>query len=365
MTTVGIIGAGQLGRMLGCAGESLDLEFVFLDPADNPPARTVGPVLSKPFDSAEGLAMLSRCDVVTYEFENVPVAALEELSRKVPVFPPAIALEHAQDRLREKRLFEALDIPVPAYRTVSSRKDLADAMRSIGLPLVLKTRRLGYDGKGQSIVRNEHDADRAWNAGKGVGQASLLIAEEWVPFDREVSVIGARSPGGQIVVYPMTENEHRNGILHQSKAPTDGAEALRAATRHLTELLTHLDYVGILALELFVIGSRVLANEFAPRVHNSGHWTIEGAKTSQFGNHLRAILDRPLGEAASIGHAGMINLVGSLPERPRLLTDAGFHLHEYGKEARPGRKLGHLTIVAPDAATRDQKLSNALKILGY
>ncbi|MEX2122574.1 MAG: 5-(carboxyamino)imidazole ribonucleotide synthase [Woeseia sp.] len=357
---VGIIGAGQLGRMLGHAGKPLDLEFAFVDPADNPPARVVGQVLSKPFDSEEGLALLAGCDVVTYEFENVPVATLVKLSRSVPVFPPAAALEHAQDRLREKKLFEALDIPVPAYQAVSSRHELAAAMRSIGLPLVLKTRRLGYDGKGQAVIRSDDDADRAWVGAKG----NPLIAEQWIAFDREVSVIGARSPRGEIVVYPMTQNEHRDGILRVSSAPAEGSEVARAATRHLTELLTHLDYVGILALELFVIGDRVLANEFAPRVHNSGHWTIEGSKTSQFGNHLRAILDLPLGEPASIGHAGMINLIGSLPHKPELLTTAGFHLHEYGKVARPGRKLGHLTIVAPDAATRDQMLSKALKVLG-
>jgi 5-(carboxyamino)imidazole ribonucleotide synthase len=357
---VGIIGAGQLGRMLGHAGESLDLEFAFLDPSFRPPAEVVGPVLSKPFDSEEGLAMLAGCDVVTYEFENVPVEVLRKLSRKVPVFPPPNALECAQDRLREKRLFEALGIPVPAYRAVSSRQDLADAIRSIGFPLILKTRRLGYDGRGQSVIRSDDDADDAWDDAGGCP----LIAERLIAFDREVSVIGARSPHGEIVVYPMTQNEHRAGILRVSKAPAEGTEVARAATRHLNALLTHLDYVGILALELFVVGGRVLANEFAPRVHNSAHWTIEGSRTSQFGNHLRAILDLPLGKPASIGHAGMINLIGSLPADPELLKASGFHLHEYGKEARPGRKLGHLTIVAPDAATRDRKLSKALKVLG-
>ena len=360
MQKVGIIGAGQLGLMLANAGKSLGLEFTFLDPANHPPALAVGPVLARPFDSDDGLAMLADCDVVTYEFENVPVAAVEKLARQVPVFPPARALEHAQDRLREKELFETLGIPVPAWRAVSSRRDLTGAMDAIGLPLVLKTRRLGYDGKGQVVIRGEADADAAW---RDLG-ARALLAEQWIDFDREVSVFGARAPDGEILVYPMTQNEHCDGILRVSRAPAAGDVVARAATRHLRQLLTRLDYIGILAFEMFVVGDTVLANEFAPRVHNSGHWTIEGAKTSQFENHLRAILGLPLGDTAPRGHAGMVNLIGSLPEDSAALRAEGVYLHEYGKAARPGRKLGHVTIVAPDAATRDRKLSNVLKGLG-
>ena len=303
--------------------------------------------------------MLAGCDVVTFEFENVPVAALETLSRKVPVYPPPKALKYAQDRLSEKQLFEFLDIPVPAYRAVSSRGDLDEAIRSIGLPLVLKTRRFGYDGKGQVVIRSDGEADRAW---RQAGSASL-IAEQWIEFDREVSTIGARSRSGDTVIYPMTQNEHRDGILRVSRAPAEGTEIAELAGGYLNDLLTHLDYVGVMALELFVAEDRLLANEYAPRVHNSGHWTIEGAITSQFENHLRAILGLPLREAAAIGYAGMINLIGSLPRHPELFEAAGFHMHDYGKEARPGRKLGHLTVVASDAATRDEKISKALKIL--
>jgi 5-(carboxyamino)imidazole ribonucleotide synthase len=359
MKRVGIMGAGQLGLMLGHAGKSLDLEFAFLDPAENPPAQAVGPVRSKPFDSEEGLTMLAGCDVVTYEFENVPVAAVEALSEQVPVFPPAGALRHAQDRLREKQLFETLDIPVPAWREVSSRRDLDAALKVIGLPLVLKTRRFGYDGKGQFVVRKIEDADTAWQELRG----KPAIAEQWVPFEREISVFGARATDGAIALYPMTQNEHRQGILHVSRAPAGGDAVAEEAAAHLRKLLTYLDYVGILALEMFLIGNRVLANEFAPRVHNSGHWTIEGSQTSQFENHLRAILGLPLGDTGATGHAAMINLIGCMPTGTAL-SARGWHLHDYGKAARPGRKLGHMTIVAGDADTRDRELSNALIVLG-
>jgi len=358
MTTVGIMGAGQLGLMLGDAGKALDLDFAFLDPAEDPPAQSVGPVLSRPFDSDEGLQMLAGCDVVTYEFENVPVAAVEALSKQVPVFPPPAALQHAQDRLREKQLFERLGIPVPAWREVSSLDDLAAAVRSIGLPLVLKARRFGYDGKGQFVVKEEKDADAAWQEVRG----KPSIAEQWIPFDREISVFGARAADGRIALYPMTQNEHRQGILRVSIAPAEGTAIAEEAGAHLRKLLTCLEYVGILALEMFVIDNRVLANEFAPRVHNSGHWTIEGSKTSQFENHLRAILGLRLGDTGATGHAGMINLIGSMPPVNGQFGSE-WHLHDYGKAARPGRKLGHMTIVAPDAETRDRELSNTLKVL--
>jgi 5-(carboxyamino)imidazole ribonucleotide synthase len=368
MTRVGIFGAGQLGLMLGQAGGPLGLEFAFLDPAENPPAKAVGLVTAREFDSDDGLEMLAGCDVVTYEFENVPVAAVERLSARVPVFPPAAALEQAQDRVREKKLFDALGIPVAAWCPVSSREELSQAIRTVGLPLVLKTRRFGYDGKGQAIVRSANDAEHAW---RSLGRRPL-VAEKWIPFDREVSVFGARSRNGEIALYPLTENEHRDGILRISKAPAPGTGAgtagdggiARQAALYLRQLLTELDYVGVLALEMFVIGDSLLANEFAPRVHNSGHWTIEGAKTSQFENHLRAILGMPLGETACSGHVGMINLIGSLPPDPDELRALGSRLHDYGKAPRPGRKLGHITVIAADAATRDQQLSNALKLIG-
>jgi 5-(carboxyamino)imidazole ribonucleotide synthase len=355
---VGIIGAGQLGQMLGLAGKHLDLEFTFLDPAPEPPASIAGTVISLPFDSDEGLEQLaSNVDVLTYEFENVPVDAIEKVADRVTVYPPPEALEHAQDRLHEKRLFESLGIPVAAYAAVDSEEDLREAAASIGLPLVLKTRRLGYDGKGQEIVNNQSDIASAYEALGG----NALIAEQWVAFDREVSAIGARNVDGELAIYPITENWHSDGILRTSRAPDEAKHIAELATQYLTALLDRLNYVGVLALEFFVLGEQLFANEFAPRVHNSGHWTIEGAVTSQFENHLRAILNMPLGDTSAVAHAGMVNLIGAMPAS---WSEGGRRsLHDYGKTPRPGRKLGHITVLADSAGERDEELGKILEIL--
>jgi 5-(carboxyamino)imidazole ribonucleotide synthase len=358
---VGIIGAGQLGQMLGFAGRSLDITCRFLDPADAPPAADAGEVIRRPFDDAEALAELAAsCDVITYEFENVPVEALLRIADRVPVFPPPEALRSAQDRLDEKRLFDELQIPLPRYRAVDTLDDLRAAVDSIGLPLVLKTRRFGYDGKGQYVLKTGKDIDDAW---RKLGGAAL-IAEEWLDFDYEVSAIGVRSPGGESAIYPLTRNEHAAGILRRSRAPVDAPDLAAKAESYINALLTRLDYVGVLALELFVVGDRLLANEFAPRVHNSGHWTIEGAETSQFENHLRAVTNQPLGPTACRGHAGMLNLIGSIPEAARQLAIPGCQLHDYGKSPREGRKLGHITVVADSAAARDRQLQQLEAVLG-
>jgi len=345
---IGIIGAGQLGQMLGYAARDLDVECRFVDPSDTPPAADCGEVIQKPFDDAGALAELAAtCDVVTYEFENVPVEALHKIEGKVPVYPPAAALRHAQDRLDEKRLFDQLDIPLPGYRTIDSHEDIVTAADQLGLPLVIKTRRLGYDGKGQFVIRERKDIDDAWKALGG----NSLIAEQWVNFDYEVSAIGARNVGGDIVIYPLSRNVHEDGILRTSRSPVDAPELADRAETYVRRLLGHLDYVGVLALELFVCDNDLMANEFAPRVHNSGHWTIEGAATSQFENHLRAVMNMPLGSTASVGHAGMINLIGDIPDSVRSL-ERGV-LHDYGKAPRPGRKLGHITVTTETAASRD------------
>ena len=348
---VGIVGAGQLGQMLGLAGKRLDLDFIFLDPAPDPPAAIVGPVLRFPFDSDAGLRELaSNVDVLTYEFENVPVEAIERVAESVNTYPPTEALRHAQDRLVEKKLFESLAIPVPAYVSINSEEDLRGAAKSIGLPLMLKSRRFGYDGKGQKLIKNESEISAAFDA----LQAGNLIAEQWIAFDREISVIAARNADGDVAIYPLTENQHSDGILRISRAPGTSNDIARQAKNHVAALLDRLHYVGVLAVEFFVQGDRLLANEFAPRVHNSGHWTIEGAVTSQFENHLRAILNMPLGDTAAISHAGMINLIGRMPTT---LTGCGrYHLHDYDKEPRPGRKLGHITVLAESAEERDSEL---------
>jgi 5-(carboxyamino)imidazole ribonucleotide synthase len=353
---IGIIGAGQLGQMLGFAARELGVECRFLDPSDTPPAAGCGDVIQRPFDDAEALAELAEtCDIVTYEFENVPVEALHKIDDKVPVYPPADALGYSQDRLEEKRIFDRLDIPLPGYRTIDSREDMVDAVDALGLPCVVKTRRFGYDGKGQFIIRKRADIDAAWEA---LGDQAL-IAEQWVPFDFELSCIGARNVDGDIAIYPLARNVHEGGILHTSCSPVEAPELAERAETYVRRLLAHLDYVGVLALELFVCDDDLLANEFAPRVHNSGHWSIEGSVTSQFENHLRAIMNRPLGSTASVGHAGMINLIGEIPDAARHLDDGV--LHDYGKSPRPGRKLGHITVTAATPGERDRLVDQISK----
>jgi 5-(carboxyamino)imidazole ribonucleotide synthase len=353
--TVGIVGAGQLGRMLALAGYPLGLEFLCLDPASDAPAGQVAPLLNGAFTDRRLLAELARrCDVVTFDWENVPVASLRAMQRSARgarIAPPAAALACGQDRLSEKRLFERLGIPTTRWRAIDSAADLAAALAGVGLPGVLKTRRLGYDGKGQAVVRTRAEAERAWAR---LGTAPLLY-EEWVPFDCEVSVIGARGARGEVAIYPLCGNVHGGGILRITCAPYGPPRWQALAARYLKRVLAHFRYRGVLTLEFFVRGNRLIANEMAPRVHNSGHWTIEGAATSQFENHLRAILGLPLGSTRALGHSAMINLIGRIPPRARLLAPVGVHLHDYGKRPRPGRKVGHCTIVEPTAGRRDAR----------
>ncbi len=353
MARIGIIGAGQLGKMLGDAAQAVGAQCTFLDPAPAPPAAVAGPVISREFDDPDALTDLAHVsDIITYEFENVPVAPLCELARRIPVLPSPEALYQAQDRVREKQLFRKLDIPMADWLAVDTEAGLREAAARIGFPLVLKTRRFGYDGKGQQLLQSASDIAPAMESFHG----QSLVAEQWVAFDYEVSAIGARRASGEQVYYPLTENTHRGGILRLSKAPA-GTDALFAqATGYLRRLMDHLGYVGVLALEFFVRDKTLLANEFAPRVHNSGHWTIEGAETSQFENHLRAILGLPLGSTAPRGHAGMANLIGAIPALPDSLLRGGGYLHDYGKKPRDGRKLGHVTLVESTAEARDAQL---------
>jgi 5-(carboxyamino)imidazole ribonucleotide synthase len=360
--TVGIVGAGQLGRMLALAGYPLGLDFLCLDPASDAPAGQVAPLLTGAFTDRRLLGRLARqCDVITFDWENVPVASLASLTRLhgARVCPPIGALVAGQDRVAEKRLFARLAIPTTRWRAVDSRAGLARAIATVGLPGVLKTRRLGYDGKGQALIRTPADADRAFAA---LGKVPLLY-EEWIPFDCEVSIIGARGVSGEIAVYPLCGNVHGQGILRLTCAPYGRTHWQRMAARYLQRVLAHFRYTGILTLEFFVRRGRLIANEMAPRVHNSGHWTIEGAATSQFENHLRAILDLPLGATRALGHSAMINLIGALPSRAAVLRLEGVHLHEYGKRPRAGRKVGHLTVVEPTAAARDARMRRLLKEL--
>ena len=354
---VGVVGGGQLGRMLALAGYPLALEFLFLDRSSRAPAGQVAPLLEGDLGDRACLAELaSRCDVLTFDWENVPVAALRGIGRRPPVRPSLTALAAAQDRASEKRLFERLGIPTTRWRSVESRRQLGEALDRIGLPGVLKTRRLGYDGKGQAIVRTREEAEHAWLA---LGSAPLLY-EEYVPFDFEVSIVGARGRRGETAIYPLCRNIHAGGILQVTRAPCGPPRLEAPAARYLKRTLAHFGYVGVLTIEFFVRSGRLIANEMAPRVHNSGHWTIEGAETSQFENHLRAVCGLPLGSARTRGFSAMVNLLGTLPRRNVLLAHPGLHVHLYGKEPRPGRKLGHCTLVASTARERDARLRRLL-----
>ncbi len=356
---VGIIGAGQLGRMLALAGFPLGLKFHFIDRSADASAAQVAPILTGELNDVALLTKLAReVDVVTFDWENVSAEGLAAIEAQTVVLPPAAALAASQDRLIEKRLFRELRIPTPAFDAVDSEADLARAIRKIGLPGVLKTRRLGYDGKGQRVLRNSADRSAAWS--ELGGQA--LIYEAFVDFSHEVSIIGARSRTGEIRVYPLAKNVHVEGILSYTTAPYVHRSLQKLAERHLRSIFRYFNYAGILAIEFFVVRGRLLANEMAPRVHNSGHWTIEGAITSQFENHLRAILGWPLGSTAPTGHCAMLNFVGTLPDRTQWLNEPNLHYHDYGKNARPRRKLGHCTVVESSAARRDQRLKRLLRL---
>jgi 5-(carboxyamino)imidazole ribonucleotide synthase len=353
MTVVGVLGAGQLGRMLALAGYPLGLKFAFFDESADAPAGHLGDLTVARFDDRAALdAFAGEVDLVTYEFENVPVAAAERLAGHVPVFPPPRALKVAQDRLSEKTLFRDLAIGTAPFAAVDTKDDLDRALRSIGLPAVLKTRTQGYDGKGQRMLRLPEDVDPAFAA---LGGRPLLL-EGFVPFTRELSILAVRSVTGETASWPLVENVHRDGILRLSLAPAEAVPPALAedAAAIATRTLEALDYVGVLAIELFEHEGKLLANEMAPRVHNSGHWTIEGAVTSQFENHLRAVAGLPLGATGATGVCAMINLIGSTPDPASILGIAGAHLHLYGKVPRPGRKLGHVTLRADDRATLDR-----------
>ena len=325
---VSVIGGGQLGRMLALAGIPLGLSFRFLDPASDAPAADVGELLIGEYDDPELLDRLAEgAKVVTYEFENVPV----EAARRVGAVPGAEALDAAQDRLTEKLLFRRLGIP-----TVRINDEVET------FPALLKTRRLGYDGKGQRLVEARP------------GTVPGHVLEERVNFDRELSLIAVRGQLGETRFYPLVENVHKDGILRSSRAPAADANQFEAEA-YATKILDALEYVGVLALELFDVGGKLLANEIAPRVHNTGHWTIEGSETSQFENHLRAILGLPLGSTES-RPAVLANLIGTVPKAFDILEIPHAHLHLYGKEPRPGRKLGHVTLVNPSSASEQELL---------
>jgi len=361
MPTLGILGGGQLARMLALAGAPLGVRFLIVDNVAEACASQVAPLLSadwRDFSALEKFA--ARIDVATFDFENVPAETAHWLTDHTRVSPNPNALALAQDRLAEKSMFRELGLDTAAFATIDSRADLERAAAAIGYPCVLKTRRLGYDGKGQYRLRSKADLDPAWAALAGAPS----ILEAWVPFEREVSIIAVRGSDGAFSTYPLVQNWHADGILSASLAPAPDTDALApAAAAHARAIAEHLDYVGVFALELFVCEGKLLGNEMAPRVHNSGHWSIEGAVCSQFENHVRAVLGLPLGDTSTRGISVMLNWIGELPDARAVLAEPNAHWHDYGKSPRAGRKVGHATICADDAAQMRTRLTRIGRVL--
>ena len=356
---IGVLGAGQLGRMLALAGRPLGIEFLMYDTAPDATGGRVAPLVVGSFDDRRALSRFAQqVDVLTVDWENVPAASLQELTRRVAVRPSTRALSVSQDRLAEKKLFERLDIPTAPHAAVNTLAGLRRAVERVGLPGVLKTRRLGYDGKGQAWLRRMADVESAYEALAG----QPLIYEARVRFTRELSLIAVRGADRTIACYPLAENRHEGGILRVTRAPHPNHALQVEAERHLRALLERLSYVGVLAVEFFEADGRLVANEMAARVHNSGHWTIEGAETSQFENHVRAIAGLPLGRTGARGHSAMVNFVGGMPAAAEVLAVPGTHLHDYEKEPRPGRKVGHVTHTGWNARERDRAVRRLLAL---
>lgn len=360
---VAVIGGGQLGRMLGLAGLPLGMSFRFLDPSADAPARVTGELVQGAYDDPAALAsLIAGADAVTYEFENVPAAAAAFVENHASLAPGSRSLAIAQDRIAEKDFFHACGVRVQPYRSVATAEELASAIAAVGIPAMLKTRRLGYDGKGQAVIRSEAAAIAAWES---LGCVPCIY-EAFVPFRGEVSVVATRTAGGAFAAYAPVRNEHVGGILRQSVAPDPElspafVRQAHAQTRAIAEALGH---VGTLAVEYFLTDDGLVANEMAPRVHNSGHWTIEGATTSQFENHLRAVTGLPLGDPGLRGAAAMVNLIGAVPPLGELLRIPGAHVHLYGKNPKPGRKLGHVTLTASDHEELDPKVERTRSLIG-
>ncbi len=347
--TIGILGGGQLGRMIALAAAKLGLKcHVFAPETDSPAFDVVRRSTCADYSDEAALERFARdVDVVTYEFENVPGPAAAFLAARVPVLPDVTALEITQDRLKEKEFVAALGIPTARFAAVDDAAALAPAVARIGLPAIVKTRRFGYDGKGQMLLRETPDFGAVW---REIG-AQPSIVESFVPFMCEVSVVAARDRAGSVVCYDVCENEHRDHVLKSTRVPSRLSPALaREACAIAGRIADALGYVGVLAVEMFVVAETVLVNEIAPRVHNSGHWTLDGDAVSQFEQHVRAVAGWPLGAPQRRGRIEMVNLLGDeIDEVPRWLAEPGASLHLYGKQAvRPGRKMGHVTRVLPE-----------------
>jgi len=357
---IGVIGGGQLGRMLALAGTPLGMNFAFLDPAVDACAAALGDHVQAGYDDQAALQQLaSTVDLVTFEFESVPAETVAFLSQFVPVYPSADALRIARDRWFEKSMFQDLGVPTPSFADVQSQADLDAAVARIGLPAVLKTRTLGYDGKGQKVLREPADV-----AGTFVEMGSVpCLLEGFVPFTGEVSLIAVRARDGETRFYPLVHNTHDNGILRLSVASSE--HPLQGlAEDYASRVLAQLDYVGVLAFEFFEVEGGLKANEIAPRVHNSGHWTTEGAECSQFENHLRAVAGLPLGSTAKVGESAMINFIGAVPPVDKVIAVDDCHLHHYGKAFKAGRKVGHATVRSIDLPTLQAQVAKVQALVG-
>lgn len=365
-SVLGILGGGQLARMLALAAAPLGVNSLVVDSAADACAGQVAPLLKADWTDYAALEDFARrVDVVTFDFENVPAETAQWLAERVAVFPNPRALAVAQDRLAEKTLFRECGLHTPEFMAVDDRAGLDHALATVGAPAILKTRRLGYDGKGQFRLKSPADADAAWAALGAQAEKHGLILEAFVPFQRELSVLAVRGRDGDFRTWPLTRNWHVDGVLSMSLAPAPDIAALQPrATALARTLAERLDYVGVFALELFVKDGELLGNEMAPRVHNSGHWTIEGAHASQFENHVRAVLGLPLGDTGARGPSAMFNWIGELPDPAPVLCGVDAHWHDYGKSARAGRKVGHATVCAPDAEQLAQRLEAIGRELG-
>lgn len=358
---VGVLGGGQLGRMLGLAGVPLGFHCLFLDPAPDACAAAAGELLQAAFDDQQAARTLAqRVDVATFDFENVPESSARAVQSICPLYPGPQALGAGQDRLVEKNLLSSLGAEVPGYHGVASRTELLDALDRIGYPAVLKTRRLGYDGKGQAVLRDAEDLERAWQR---LGDSPLIL-EAFVPFEAECSLVGVRGGDGDTRFWPLTRNVHDQGILALSLPGVFEPALQEEAEGVMRGLMDRLDFRGVLTIEFFLHQGHLLVNEFAPRVHNSGHWTLDGAECSQFENHLRAIAGLPLGGTAMSRPSLMFNWIGGMPPLAEALAIPGLHWHDYGKQARPGRKVGHANLTAASADLLRERANRLAAIAG-
>jgi len=363
---LGVLGGGQLARMLALAAAPLGVKTLVLDGVADACANQVAPLVVAAWDDYAALEKFAaEVDAVTFDFENVPAETARWLAERVAVHPLPQALAVAQDRLTEKTLFRECGLPTPDFMAIDTREQLDQALAVVGAPAILKTRRFGYDGKGQFRLRTLADADAAWEALGAQAATHGLILEAFVPFERELSVLSVRGRDGEFRSWPLVGNWHVDGVLSMSLAPAPDIEALQPRAEKLARTLAErLDYVGVFALELFVKDGQLLGNEMAPRVHNSGHWSIEGAHASQFENHVRAVLGMPLGDTGVRGVSAMFNWIGEMPDAAAVLGEVDAHWHDYGKQARPGRKVGHATVCAPDPAALAARVSRIAAALG-